>query len=107
MKRFFSILSICLIFTTFCCTETQAQKGKAVKSIYELIKGGKKGYTPGIKPPVKPKSRPTKIRPRHNSTMITCPQCNGSGTVRMWNTYIQSFQNVSCYKCNGNGKVRK
>ena len=109
MKRFFAVLSICMVLCVVGAPELQANKGKVIKKGFELItKGAKKA--PKKTPAVKPKSpvRSTTPKPRQSrpTPTVTCSQCNGRGTVTSWNSYYEQFQTATCSKCHGSGKVR-
>jgi len=84
----------------------EAQKAKAAKKLIEVIsKGSKKAPKKAV--PIK-KTTPRQVtpRPRPRVTTVTCSQCNGKGTVTIWNSYYGQYQNVRCAKCDGKGKVR-
>lgn len=109
MKRFFAVLSLCLIIISSSVPNVQAQRGKVVKQAIELIsKGAKKApkKTPVVKPKAPVRQSSPKIRP-HSINTVTCSHCNGKGTVTYWNSYYGQYQTATCTKCNGAGKVRK
>lgn len=108
MKRFITILSMCLLLFATSVPSAQANKGKAAKKVIELISKGAKKTPKKAAPIRKAPARHTtpKPRPRPNTT-VTCSQCNGRGTTTYWNSYAGQYQTVRCSKCDGKGKVRR
>lgn len=108
MKRFITIISMCLLLFASGVPSAQAQKGKAAKKVIELISKSTK-KTPKKTVPIRtPPARQTTPKPRPRpTTTVTCSQCNGYGTITYWNSYAGQYQTVRCSKCDGKGKVRR
>jgi DnaJ-class molecular chaperone len=105
MKRFIAILSLSLLLMAGGLQTTEAQKAKAAKKLIELVsktakKAPKKATSVKRTTPLK-----TVTRPRPRVITVTCSQCNGKGTVTIWNSYYDQYQTIKCVKCNGTGKV--
>lgn len=108
MKRFLVILSMCLLLFAIGVPSVKANKGKAAKKVIELISKGAKKTPKGISPVRKSSVRKTTHRPRlRSTTTVSCPQCNGNGTITYWNSYVEQYQTVPCSRCDGKGKVRR
>ena len=108
MKRFITILSMCLLLFATSVPSAQANKGKAAKKVIELISKGAKKTPKKAAPIRKAPARHTtpKPRPRPNTTG-TCPQCTGRGPTPYWTSYAGQSHTVRCTKCDGKGKVRR
>ncbi len=107
MKRFFAIFSMCLLLMAGGTLTAEAQKAKVAKKVIEVITKGSKKAPKKVAPIKKTTPRQTSPRPRPHVSTITCSQCNGKGTVTIWNSYYGQYQTVRCAKCDGKGKVRR
>lgn len=105
MKRILSILSLCLLMIVGSVQSVEAQKAKATKKLIEVISKGSKNAPKKAAPIKKTTPRRVSPRPRSRVTTVKCSQCNGKGTVTVWNSYYGQYQNVRCAKCDGKGKV--
>lgn len=96
---------MCLLLMTGGMQTAEAQKAKAAKKLIELVsKSAKKA--PKKATPIR-RTAPTRTtpKPRPRVTTVTCSQCSGQGTVRIWNSYYGQYQTVKCAKCDGKGRV--
>lgn len=106
MKRFFAILSMCVLLIAGGVQTAEAQKAKAAKKLIEVVTKGAKKAPKKTAPIKRTTPKQTTPRPRPHMTTVTCSQCSGKGTVTMWNSYYGQYQTVKCVKCDGKGKVR-
>lgn len=106
MKRLFAILSMCLLLIAGGVQTSEAQKAKVAKKLIEAVAKGTKKAPKKTAPVKKTTPKQTTPRPRPHMNTVTCSQCNGKGTVIIWNSYYGQYQTVKCAKCDGKGKVR-
>lgn len=105
MKRLLAILAMCLLIFSVDVPDIQANKGKAVRKIIQVVS---KGTKRAPKRAVPARSTPARRAPRvHPSTTVKCPQCNGQGGTRYWNLYTKQYHTTRCPKCNGTGRVSR
>lgn len=107
MKRFFTILSMCLLLIAGGVQTAEAQKAKAAKKLIEVVTKSAKKASKKATPIKKTTPNQPTPRPRPRVTTVTCSQCSGKGTITIWNSYYGLYQIVKCAKCDGKGKVRR